>query len=105
MEKKFEQGEWRKIFTSDMKRAIRNEGGIICTLIKPHKYSGQDERYDRELEENKATQALLHAAPDLLEALEGVIDPTTGLVADFIAHEIGKEKAYIIEQAIEKALN
>ena len=44
------------------------------------------------------------AFPDMLSALQGLIDPTTGLVFDQVAHLIGAEEAYAIESAIEKAL-
>jgi hypothetical protein len=51
----------------------------------------------------KKDASLIAAAPDMLEALRGLIDPITGLVSDFIAQEIGLKKAYEIEHAIEKA--
>jgi hypothetical protein len=52
-------GEVKAVFTSDYKRAVRNKGGIICVLTKPHKYPNQDERYEKELEENKHDQSLI----------------------------------------------
>lgn len=53
------RGEVRGIFTSDNTRAVRNSGGIICTLLKPRRYSEQYERYETELEENKHDQNLI----------------------------------------------
>jgi hypothetical protein len=35
------------------------------------------------------------------EALESLIDPLTGLVLDSVAHYIGSDKAYAIEQALQ----
>lgn len=43
-------------------------------------------------------------APELLEALKGLIDPLTGLVVDGVWKVVGGEACYNIEQAIEKAL-
>jgi len=67
------QGKWGCVFTSDKKRAVRNKGGIICVLTKPSKYSGQDERYERELEENLNDQRLIAASPLLLNALQDLV--------------------------------
>jgi len=71
METKFKgsEGKWGCVFTSDKKRAVRNKGGLICVLTHPSKYSGQDERYDSELEQMRADQRLIANAPKLLEAL------------------------------------
>lgn len=71
METKFKgsEGKWGCVFTSDKKRAVRNKGGLICILTHPSKYSGQDERYDSELEQMRADQRLIANAPQLLEAL------------------------------------
>ena len=71
METKFKgsEGKWGCVFTSDKKRAVRNKRGLICTLYHPSKYSGQDERYDTELEIMRADQRLISKAPELLEAL------------------------------------
>ena len=68
METKFKgsEGKWGCVFTSDKKRAVRNKGGLICILTHPSKYSGQDERYDTELEIMRADQKLIASAPDLL---------------------------------------
>lgn len=68
MKNKFKgsQDKWGCVFTSDKKRAVRNKGGLICILTHPSKYSGQDERYDTELEIMRADQKLIASAPDLL---------------------------------------
>ena len=74
MEKfKGSQGKWGCVFTSDKKRAIRNSGGIICVLTKPTRYSGQDERYEKDLEENLNNQRLIAASPLLLNALQDLV--------------------------------
>lgn len=67
------KGKWVCVFTSNKSRAVRNKGGIICTLHKPSRYSGQDERYEQELEENLNDQRLIAAAPLLLYALQDLI--------------------------------
>ncbi len=63
------KGIWKSVFTSNLSRAVRNEGGIICTLPKPSKYPGQDQRYDDELNEVAANQKLIEKAPAMLEIL------------------------------------
>ncbi len=74
----------------------------IASMTTPDSYIGQMSKMSNE--ECKANAKLIAAAPDLLKALQVLIDPFTGLVVDFVAHEIGKENAFAIEQAIEKAL-
>lgn len=87
------QGDVKGVFTSDNKRAVRNSGGIICTLIKPHKYPNQDERYETELEENKHDQNLIVDAfkvrqqincelSELLEQRNEMLGILKGLVSD-----------------------
>ncbi len=61
---------WTSTFTSDGARGVRDWGGFICFLPKPSRYSGQDERYEEELEENKANAQLIATSPELLEALK-----------------------------------
>ena len=67
------EGIWGCVFTSDKKRAVRNKGGLICTLYHPSKHYGQDERYDNELEIMRADQRLIANAPKLLIALQEMI--------------------------------
>jgi hypothetical protein len=66
-------GPWKIVFTSITARGVRAEKGFICFLPKPTHYSGQDERYENDLEENHADAHLIHAAPDLLEACENIM--------------------------------
>jgi hypothetical protein len=66
--------EWYSVFTTDNKRAVRSSGGLICILTKPSRYPGQDERYERELEENKADQKLISASLNMLKALEKIVE-------------------------------
>lgn len=67
------EGKWGCVFTSNKKRAVRNKAGLICVLNEPNKFSGQDERYDTELEIMRADQRLIANAPDLLFALQEMI--------------------------------
>ena len=66
-------GPWKATFTSITARGVRAERGFVCFLPKPMHYSGQDERYENELEENHANALVLAAAPDLLEACEAIL--------------------------------
>ena len=94
------QGEWQcrgneygyntSVFTDNSQN--KNPHRVICTS----KVNDQ--------EQSNANLQLTSAAPDMLKALLSLIDPLTGMVLDFIANDIGKEKAYAIEQAINKAL-
>lgn len=65
---KHSKGKWGCVFTLNKSRAVRNKGGIIATIYKPSRYSGQDERYDNELEEARCNQRLIAEAPELLNA-------------------------------------
>ena len=94
--------KWECIFTSDKKRAIRSKGGIVCTLLKPSKYSGQDERYDTELAINRADQKIIASAPELLEALDKAI----GFLKQTTEYEVMEKfrlKVKELENAIKKA--
>lgn len=63
------KGNWIATYNSAKERGVRNEGGFICFLPKPNHYSGQDERYDKDMDENKANAKLIAAAPELLLAV------------------------------------
>jgi hypothetical protein len=67
------KGKWKCIFTSDLKRAIRTNGGILMTFWKPMMYSNQDERYELELKETQANQLLCSKAPEMLEMLKSCV--------------------------------
>ena len=54
--------------------------------------------------ERNANIRIASAAPNMLEALQGLIDPITGLVYDGVAQKIGAQESDAIEQAISKAL-
>ncbi len=71
METKHRKGEWYDTDTllSSHERGVRTSAGYICFLPKPNHYTGQDERYEKEMNEYKANAKLIAAAPDLLEAL------------------------------------
>lgn len=69
-------GPWKSTFDSAKRRAIRGAKGFICFIPKPTHFHGQDERYEEELEEDRANAALIAAAPDLLNALKLILaDP------------------------------
>ena len=68
---------WKSTFQLNNERGVRNSGGYICFLPKPHRYSGQDERYENELKEYEANAKLIAAAPELLEALNRVNNTLT----------------------------
>ena len=61
---------WKVVFVSNTQRAVRDSGGLICTLTKPYRYTGQDERYEQELREREDNARLIAAAPEVLEALK-----------------------------------
>jgi len=51
------------------KRYVRNRGGVIAFGLHPHRYDGQNERFERELAERKRQMHLIAAAPDQHAAL------------------------------------
>lgn len=55
--------KWELVFSIDKSRAIRNEDGLICIFTKPSRFTGQDERYERELSEVKANAKLIVQSP------------------------------------------
>lgn len=57
--------EWKPILSLNKSRAVRNKGGLICTLIKPTYYDDQLERYNEDLAINKADQELIVLAGNL----------------------------------------
>jgi len=91
---------WKSAFRLNNERGVRNSGGFICFLPKPHRYSGQDERYENELKEYEANAKLIAAAPELLEALEKVNNTLKTLIT---ANPCSPELMYIINEAIKKA--
>jgi len=71
---KHTKGKWHTTFNTAKERGVRNEGGFICFLPKPSHYSGQDERYENELDECKANAKLISKAPEMHEALKEIFD-------------------------------
>jgi len=103
---KHSKAPWRSTFNSAKERGVRNEGGFICYLPKPHHYTGQDARYNKELRENEADQELIAAAPDMLELLQSIAYPTPGSdAAKWTIYDVemkAKELIEIIESRISK---
>ena len=98
------EGKWGCVFTSDKKRAVRNKGGLICTLSHPNKYSGQNERYDLELEQMRADQRLIANAPELVQNFISAIillKQTT----EFEVLESYRIKVLGFEKVLEETLN
>jgi len=56
---------WWTTHQSDNRRAVRDSGGLICTLKRVFRYPDQEERYEKELEEYKANAYLIAAAPEM----------------------------------------
>ena len=105
---KFTKENWYDTFTLGKERGVRSKGGFICMLPKPTHYSGQDERYENELDENKANAKLIAAAPKLLDALikaMNIVDLWT--LSEDVAEE-HKDEAIILNEmrlSFEKAIN
>lgn len=79
---KHTQEGWHDTFNVGKERGVRAEGGFICFLPRPSHYSGQDERYERELEEYKANAKLISKAPELLQIAEAFYDSMVGTDAE-----------------------
>lgn len=63
-EQKHTPGPW---WTTDS--GVRDVGGYICHTKEPTHFQGQDERYDKEVDERRANKNLIAASPNLLKAL------------------------------------
>lgn len=74
MQQKYAPTPWHRTECGDGRQALRNLGGIICKFTAPHHYEGQDDRYAQEMAVMEATIALVEAAPDLLEALDVLLE-------------------------------
>ena len=53
---------------------VRDDGGVIAFCAKPMRWEGQDDRYTSEMAECHANARLIAATPDLLAALEQLLD-------------------------------
>lgn len=61
-----------------MDTGVRDRGGFICHTKKAQRYPGQEERFEKETEEREANKRLIAAAPDLLVALQAMLDEDGG---------------------------
>jgi len=69
---------WKSIFSASKERGVRNTGGFICFLPKPSHYTGQDDRYNRDLRENECNAVLIAHAPEMWELLMDIAHPKRG---------------------------
>ena len=69
------------------------------TFWKPHRYDGQDKRYDKELKETQANQLLCSKAPEMLEMLKEMFDEwcETGIGENKLSEYMLKAKQLIKE--------
>jgi len=96
-ETKFTPGPWR-VVESDGEKWVRDVGGLIAKGSKPSRWDGQDTRYAEELVQYEANHALIAAAPDLYEALAGLLEELRFGEAISGSEAVGKA-----EEAISKA--
>lgn len=68
MESKHSEEPWEIIYEHRKAKGIRNAGGYLCFLKYISKWTGQQERYEKELAEAEANAKLFNAAPNLLKA-------------------------------------
>lgn len=66
------QGEWKHLINTGVKRYIRAAGGLLFDAWKPQKYTGQDERYESELEETKSNCDFIAQAANARPALKAL---------------------------------
>ena len=84
---KITKGKWYDTFNASKERGVRTEHGFICFLPKPFHYTGQDERYEEELEEYKANAKLIAEA--------GNVANETGLMPKELLDERDTYKAIL----------
>lgn len=74
IEAKATKGPFSSTFTSGKQRGVRAKGGFVCFLPAPMQYTGQDDRYEEELEENKSDAELIAISRTALPALIAVAE-------------------------------
>ena len=93
----YSKAPWKATYNAAKERGVRNEGGFICFLPKPHHYTGQDARYEEELHENKANAMLIALAPEMMELLQDIAFRRRGTAAhDWNIEDAAEAAAEII---------
>ena len=67
-------GEWRIVDGIGGDLYVRNAGHVIAVCAKPMRWEGQEDRHTSEMAEYRANARLIAAAPDLLAALDQLLD-------------------------------
>jgi hypothetical protein len=62
--------EFRCIWEYNKPKGLRNTGGYLLWLTHPNKYSGQEERYQKESKETMAFSELLAELPGMIELIK-----------------------------------
>lgn len=65
------EGEWKYIPTANGGNGgIRNNAGFICFLTDVSRYSGQEERYEKEIKQRFAHGHFIAKAPEMVEIIK-----------------------------------
>lgn len=84
---------WRVSYVAEQKLGVRNSGGFICFLTKPHHFTGQTQRFLEESREVVCNAATIAYSPEMLDFLQNMAYPKRG----------SEQEAWTIEQAAGEA--